>query len=67
MKNGQSHSAEATHARRIDKREDLEAKFFTCVQGSLSPEAAAKIRDTILNVENLPDVARLMDPVRVPS
>jgi len=67
MKNGQSHSAEATHARRIDKREDLEAKFFTCVQGSLSPEAAADLRDTILNVENLPDVATLMDFVRVPS
>jgi hypothetical protein len=64
MKNGQSHSAEATHARRLDKREDLEAKFFTCVEGSVSPEGAAAIRDTILNVENLPDVATLMDFVR---
>jgi len=65
LKNGQSYSAEVTHPRRISNREDLEAKFFTCVQGSLSPEAAAPVRDTILNLENLYDIAKLLDYVHL--
>jgi 2-methylcitrate dehydratase PrpD len=65
LNNGQSHSAEVTRPRRISNRQDLEAKFFTCVQGSLSPEAAARVRDTILNLEDLDDIAKLIDYVRL--
>jgi 2-methylcitrate dehydratase PrpD len=64
LKNGQSYSAEITRPRRIDNREDLEAKFLTCVQESLSPESAARVRDTVLNLENLTDIAKLLDYVR---
>jgi 2-methylcitrate dehydratase PrpD len=64
LTNGQSYSAEVTHARRIDKREDLEAKFFTCAQGSLSPQAAAALRDRVLALEDLGDVSILIDSVR---
>jgi hypothetical protein len=65
LKNGQSYSAEVTHPRRISNPEGLERKFFTCVQGSLSPEAAARVRDTILNLENLYDIAKLLDYVHL--
>jgi hypothetical protein len=64
LKNGQSYSAEITRPRRIDNREDLEAKFLICVQESLSPESAARVRDTVLNLENLTDIAKLLDYVR---
>jgi hypothetical protein len=64
LKNGQSYSAEVTHARRISGRAELEAKFFGCVQGSLSSEMAAQTRDIILNLEKLADVAKLADLVR---
>ncbi|MGH7887921.1 MAG: MmgE/PrpD family protein, partial [Candidatus Binatia bacterium] len=64
LKNGQSHSAEVTRPRRIDNRQELEAKYLTCVQGSLSPQAAAQVRDTVLNLENLDDIAKLLDQVR---
>jgi 2-methylcitrate dehydratase PrpD len=64
MTNGQSYSAEVSHARRIDKKEDLEAKFFVCVQESLSEAAAAALRDMILDLENLSDISPLMNAVR---
>ena len=64
LKNGQSHSTEVTHSRRISNREDLEAKYSTCVQGSLSPQSAAQVRDTVLNLENVDDIAKLLDHVR---
>jgi len=64
LKNGQSYSAEVTRPRRISTKEDLEAKFFICAQGSLSPEVAAEIRDTVLNLENLPDIEKLLDCIR---
>jgi hypothetical protein len=63
LKNGQSHSTEVTRSRRISNREDLEAKYLTCVQGGLSPQAAAQVRDTILNLENVDDIAKLLDHV----
>jgi 2-methylcitrate dehydratase PrpD len=63
LKNRQSYSAEITRPRRIDNRNDLEAKFLTCVQESLSPETAARVRDTVLNLENLADIAKLLDYV----
>jgi 2-methylcitrate dehydratase PrpD len=63
LKNRQSYSAEITRPRRIDNREDLEAKFLTCVQESLSLESAARVRDTVLNLENLADIAKLLDYV----
>ena len=43
---------------------ELEAKFFSCAQRSLSSEVAAQTRDIILNLEKLADVAKLMDLVR---
>jgi len=64
LKNGQSHSTEIAHSRRISKQEDLEAKYLTCVDGSLSPQAAAQVRDTVLDLENLDDIAKLLDHVR---
>jgi 2-methylcitrate dehydratase PrpD len=64
LNNGQRHSAEITHSRRIDKRQDLEAKFFVCAEGSLSPPAAAALRDRILDFENLSDISIVMDIVR---
>jgi 2-methylcitrate dehydratase PrpD len=63
LKNRQSYSAEITRPRRIDNRNDLEAKFLTCVQESLSPESAARVCDTVLNLENLADIAKLLDYV----
>jgi 2-methylcitrate dehydratase PrpD len=65
LKNGQSHSAEITRPHRISNQEGLEAKFFTCVQRSLSPEEAARVRVTILNLENLDDIAKLLDYVHL--
>jgi 2-methylcitrate dehydratase PrpD len=64
LKNGQSHATEVTHSRRISNREDLEAKYLTCVQGTLSPQRAAQVRDTVLNLENVDDIAKLLDHVR---
>lgn len=64
LKNGQSYAAEVTHARRISSPAELEEKFFGCVQGSLSSEAAAQSRDIILTLEKLADVATLMDFIR---
>ena len=64
LKNGQNYCTEVTRPRRISNREDLEAKYLTCVQGSLSAQAAAQVRDTILNLENLDDIAKLLDQVR---
>jgi 2-methylcitrate dehydratase PrpD len=61
MKNGQSYAAEVAHARRIDSKADIEAKFFTCAEGSLSPRAATEIHDKILDFEKLADVAAFMD------
>jgi 2-methylcitrate dehydratase PrpD len=61
LKNGKNYSAEVTRPRRIDNREGLEAKFLTCVQGSLTAETAARVRDTVLNLETLPDIAKLLD------
>ncbi len=65
LKNGQSHSAEITRPHRISNQEGLETKFFTCVQRSLSPEAAARVRETILNLEKLDDIAKLLDYVHL--
>ncbi|HEY2918689.1 MAG TPA: MmgE/PrpD family protein [Candidatus Binatia bacterium] len=64
LNNRQSYSSEITRPRRIDNREELEAKFLTCVQESLSPETAARVRDAVLNLENLADIAKLLDYVR---
>ena len=64
LKNGESYSAEVTHARRISSLAELEAKFFGCAQRSLSSEVAAQTRDIILNLEKLADIAKLMDLVR---
>lgn len=64
LKNGQAHSTEVSHARRIDKREDLEAKYFNSVQGSLSADAAGRVHDTILTLEKLDDIGKLLDQVR---
>lgn len=64
LKNRQSHSTEITRPRRISNREELEAKFLTCVQESLTPETAARVRDAVLNLENLADIAKLLDYVR---
>lgn len=64
LKNRQSYTTEITRPRRISNREDLEAKFFTCVQGSLSAESAGRVRDTVLSLENLADIAKLLDYVQ---
>ncbi len=64
LRNGQSHTTEVARARRIQNREGLEAKFQTCVQGSLSAEIAAQVRELTLNLENLSDIAKLLDQVR---
>jgi 2-methylcitrate dehydratase len=64
LKNRQSYSSEITRPRRISNREELEAKFLTCVQGSLTPETAARVREAVLNLENLADIAKLLDYVR---
>ena len=63
LKNGQGYSTEVTRPRRIDNREDLEAKFLTCVRGSLSSQAAARVRDTVLGLENVDDIAKLLEHV----
>jgi len=64
LKNGQAHSTEVSHARRINKRADLEAKYFTCVEGSLSAEAARRLCDTVLGVENVNDISQVLAQVR---
>ena len=64
LKNGRSYSTEVTRPRRIDNREELEAKFLTCVRGSLSSEAAARVRDTVLSLENVDDIAKLLEQVQ---
>jgi 2-methylcitrate dehydratase PrpD len=61
LKNRQSYSTEITRPRRISNREELEAKFLTCVQESLTQETAARVRDAVLNLENLADIAKLLD------
>ena len=63
LKNRQSYSTEITRPRRIDNREDLETKFLACVKESLSLETATRVRDTVLNLENVPDIAELLDCV----
>jgi hypothetical protein len=64
LKNGESHSAEVTHARRISSREELEAKFFTCVEGSLTGEVARQTRDLFLGLDKVADITKLTDLVR---
>jgi 2-methylcitrate dehydratase PrpD len=64
LNNGQSLSAEVTHSRRISEKEDFEAKFFACTEGSLSRDAAAALRDQVLNLESLPDICSVMDIIR---
>lgn len=64
LKNGQVHAAEVSHPRRISGKENLEAKFFTCADGSLSKEKATELRDTVLQLDKLPDVTKLMDIAR---
>jgi 2-methylcitrate dehydratase PrpD len=64
LQNRQSYSTEITRPRRISNREELEAKFLTCVQESLTPETAARVRDAVLNLESLADIAKLLDYVR---
>jgi 2-methylcitrate dehydratase PrpD len=64
LKNGQAHSTEVAHARRINKREDLEAKYFACVEGSLSTDAAARVRDTVLTLEKVDDIGKVLEQVR---
>ncbi len=64
LNDGRSYSAEVAHSRRLDTKEDFEAKFFTCAEGSLSPQAAASLRDTILDLENLSDIATVLGIVR---
>src|SRR5919108_1012802 len=63
LKNRQSYSTEITRPRRIDNREDLETKFLACVKESLSLETATRVRDTVLNLENVADIAELLDCV----
>ena len=63
LKNRQSYSTEITRPRRIDNREDLETKFLVCVKESLSLETATRVRDTVLNLENVADIAELLDCV----
>jgi 2-methylcitrate dehydratase PrpD len=64
LKSGQAHSTEVSHARRISNRADLETKYFTSVQGSLSAEAAARVRDAVLSLERVDDIAKLLEQVR---
>jgi 2-methylcitrate dehydratase PrpD len=61
LKNGKSYSAEVSHPSRIRGRENLEAKFLTCVDGSLSKGAATELRDLVLQLEKLRDVSKIMD------
>ncbi|MGH7846673.1 MAG: MmgE/PrpD family protein [Candidatus Binatia bacterium] len=64
LKNGQSYSAEVTHARRISSPQELEAKFFICVEGSLTSAVAKQTREMILTFDTLDDVSKLTDLVR---
>jgi 2-methylcitrate dehydratase PrpD len=64
LNDGHTYSAEVTHSRRLDNQEDFEAKFFTCAEGSLSPDAATALRDTILDLENLSDIGTVLELVR---
>ena len=64
LKNGQSYSAEVAHARRISSREELEAKFFTCVEGSLAGEVAKQARDLVLGLDKVGDVTKLTEIIR---
>jgi 2-methylcitrate dehydratase PrpD len=64
LKNGQAHSTEVSHARRINKREDFEAKYLGCVEGSLSADAAARLRDTVLSLEKVNDISEVLAQVR---
>ena len=61
LKDGKSYSAEVSHPSRISGRENLEAKFFTCVEGSLSRAAAGQLRDELLGLEKLSDIGKIMD------
>ena len=64
LNTGQSYSAEVAHSRRLDKKEDFEAKFFVCAEGSLSPAAAAALHDTVLDLETVSDIATVLDLAR---
>ncbi len=61
LKDGKSYSAEVAHPSRISGRENIEAKFFTCVNGSLSHDAAKQLRDWVLGMEQLSDIGKIMD------
>ncbi|HWP57944.1 MAG TPA: MmgE/PrpD family protein [Candidatus Acidoferrales bacterium] len=64
LANGRSYTAEVAHPRRISSREELEAKYFTCVEGSLTREAALETRATVLELEKVSDITRLTDLIR---
>ena len=64
LKDGKSYAAEVSHPSRISGGEKIEAKFFTCVNGSLSQDAAKQLRDWLLELEKLSDVGKIMDVSR---
>jgi 2-methylcitrate dehydratase PrpD len=64
LRNGREYSAEVSHARRISSREELEAKFYTCVEGSLARDVATETHDMILSFDKVDDVSKLADLVR---
>ena len=64
LTNGKGYSAEVTHPGRISGKENIEAKFFTCVNGSLSQDVAKQLRDCTLGMEQLSDIGKIMDVSR---
>jgi 2-methylcitrate dehydratase PrpD len=68
LKNGQTFSREAQHAKGSPEfpmtEEELRGKFTECARQTLSESAAARTLQQIENLENLADVRSLMEIVR---
>ena len=64
LKDGRSYTAEIDRAHRLDTPGEIEAKFFDCATRAITREAAEKLRDSVLRLEDLADITGIMEMAR---
>ena len=61
LRNGRSLTAEVDRPRRLSTRKEIETKFFDCAPRAISTEAATRIHHAVLDLENIGDIAIVLE------
>ncbi len=64
LRDGQSMTTEIERSRSLYTAKEIEAKFFECSLRAIPGEMATRLKDAILNLENLSDITTLLEDAR---